>query len=116
MPEPKWHGSAQAQRAADHYVPTGKQGDGGRDLALVAEDPVLEPRDRVYGALGSGQYQPERDDHQCEVDEVEHDRRDHRYGGGRVAADEMVQRDEIARAGRTDHRADEDGKPVMRLM
>ena len=50
-------------QATDHHVPAGEQRDGGRDLPLVAGDPVLEPLDRRFGAQRPEQVKRERDDH-----------------------------------------------------
>ena len=40
--------------------------DGGRDLALVAGQPHLEPLDRFAGLPGIGHVRHERDDHERE--------------------------------------------------
>ena len=77
---------------------------------------MLEPLERLFGALWPGHQERERDEHQRPVNDDEHDHRDHRDRAGRLAADRVVQREEIVGAGRADRRADQDGEPVPRLM
>src|SRR5215831_11133428 len=84
-----------AQCAGDHHERAGEQGDGGRDLPLVADDPVLEPLNRVFGALRPDHLEHGRDEHQREVDSDEHQHRDHRDRGGRLAGHQLMQREEI---------------------
>ena len=49
-----------ANQAAYHHVPADEQRDGGRDLPLVAGDPVLEPLDRLFCAQRPEQVKRER--------------------------------------------------------
>jgi hypothetical protein len=41
-----------AQQAADDHVCVGDQAHAGGDLPFVAAEPVLEPPERLFGALG----------------------------------------------------------------
>jgi hypothetical protein len=53
------------------------------------------------------------DEYQHSGDDDEHDHRGHRDRSGRLAADQVVQREEIGGTGRADRRTDQDGKPVL---